>query len=581
MPRTLTPSVQEDSQSNTISDISTHEQDQHEHDDTAATSQPIVSQSTPTQTNHEVTFSMPTSVPISDDFFQDFTPPSPTTTTTLISIAPCPNVSMGVSQPQASIPPSTPLFTDSTTTTTTTTSTPPISVTVSDTGAGASGFTLGHESTPISPLRQGDPDTVFGYDVDDFEAFTYIPFTIQDDSNDDAPITKGQLKALNEKMDSLLESTKASSHSDYSQEAVKAFFETLTKEHFANLDKTNQAIENSASVCKETTEKVDKLLSDVKTFMVDYQTSLESNTTKANQVISNLRTTLHNEKAALEKVRTGLQTDNTKFQTSITSKIEKLHEDLALENKIMDDLVVKTKKVKVLSVKLANANHHIDELKFKKAVMKSCIADVNAFLSNLIEMHDSQLMIFVRIEGVSESGTLPKQGGDNEKQSAKEPQKAARTSSDNETKSKGSDPKDNVTSGSKGKENIIDDDNEEEEGENSKLKRKVRDAVLDENLRIAREAEAREKELCDAQITIEAKKVLIPACSVKRILTEAVDNPRIHWLEPVTSFDLENTLDSQLDFPITPKAFMFWFFERILNAPDSDENVNKGKGKYH
>ena len=62
---------------------------------------------------------------------------------------------------------------------------------------------------------------------------------------------------------------------------------------------------------------------------------------------------------------------------------------------------------------------------------------------------------------------------------------------------------------------------------------------------------------------------------MQRILTEAIDNLSIHWLEPVTSFELENTLDSQLDFPITLKAFLFPSFEVITNAPDSDENVNK------
>ena len=93
-PKTPTPSDEEDSISNTVSYIRSPERVEHKHDDTTTTSQPIVSQPTPTTKNPEVTFTMPTSVLISDDFFQDFTLPSPTATTTPITIAPCPPVSV-------------------------------------------------------------------------------------------------------------------------------------------------------------------------------------------------------------------------------------------------------------------------------------------------------------------------------------------------------------------------------------------------------------------------------------------------------------------------------------------------------
>lgn len=69
--------------------------------------------------------------------------------------------------------------------------------------------------------------------------------------------------------------------------------------------------------------------------------------------------------------------------------------------------------------------------------------------------------------------------------------------------------------------------------------------------------------------------MLFPPWSMEQILNEAMDNPSVHWLDPVTSFELENTLDSQLDFPITPKAFLFRCFDEIANAPDADANVDK------
>ncbi|CAI9263909.1 unnamed protein product [Lactuca saligna] len=161
------------------------------------------------------------------------------------------------------------------------------------------------------------------------------------------------------------------------------------------------------------------------------KTSFESNTTKANAVITSLGSTLRTEKDALEQVLTSIQSTNTEFQSSLSSKIEKLHEDFAMENKIMDDLAVKTEKVKVLYVKLNHANKRIEDLLSEKVVMKSCITGVNSLLLNIIETIDSLITITVRkhlaekhrsvfimlnrLEGVSKSVAPPKQGGEQSK----------------------------------------------------------------------------------------------------------------------------------------------------------------------
>lgn len=104
--------------------------------------------------------------------------------------------------------------------------------------------------------------------------------------------------------------------------------------------------------------------------MEDFRTSYEFNTTSVNSVVNSLVSTLQSEKTNLTKVRTELQTDHSEFQTSISSKIENLQEDLALENKIMDEHAVKIEKVKVLSVKLSYANKQIDKIKYEKAIIK-------------------------------------------------------------------------------------------------------------------------------------------------------------------------------------------------------------------
>lgn len=61
---------------------------------------------------------------------------------------------------------------------------------------------------------------------------------------------------------------------------------------------------------------------------------------------------------------------------------------------------------------------------------------------------------------------------------------------------------------------------------------------------------------------------------MKRILNEVVDMTSQYWLEPVMSFDLQNSQDLQLDLPITPKAFKFRSFVKVLNAPVTDSGVD-------
>ncbi|CAI9282553.1 unnamed protein product [Lactuca saligna] len=340
------------------------------HNEEDVTSQPKVLE--PATTNPEVTYEIPTSIPFTEELFQDFSVLSPTVTiSTPIIIAPCPPVLLSLSQAQ------TPLFTDSTATTTTSNVETLITVNTSDAGAGALVFSVGHSTPPISPFHQDDPDMIYGADDDEFIEFTYSPFNIRTESDDEAPVTRVQLKAINEKLDLLLQSSKASSSEDYLQPTIKYFFETLTKEHSAKLEKTNKVVDASASVCNDTTEKVDKLITNPRLFMEKFQSSFECNTIKANEVISSLGSTLKTEKAKLEQVRCGPQTDNVELNSFILSKITKLQDELAAENKIMDALVVNTKKLRLVFAMLH------------------------------------------RLEGVTELRLIPKQGGEGVKKSKK------------------------------------------------------------------------------------------------------------------------------------------------------------------
>ncbi|CAH1427681.1 unnamed protein product [Lactuca virosa] len=56
---------------------------------------------------------------------------------------------------------------------------------------------------------------------------------------------------------------------------------------------------------------------------------------------------------------------------------------------------------------------------------------------------------------------------------------------------------------------------------------------------------------------------------------QVVDMPSQYWLDPIASFDVQNTQDSQLDLPITPKAFRFRAFIKVANAPFSDSTADQ------
>ena len=69
-----------------------------------------------------------------------------------------------------------------------------------------------------------------------------------------------------------------------------------------------------------------------------------------------------------------------------------------------------------------------------------------------------------------------------------------------------------------------------------------------------------------AKVTLQMQESIFPPWTMERILNEGIDNPSLHWLEPLVSFDLVNSVESQFDFPVTPRAFLFKFFEAYLES---------------
>ena len=74
---------------------------------------------------------------------------------------------------------------------------------------------------------------------------------------------------------------------------------------------------------------------------------------------------------------------------------------------------------------------------------------------------------------------------------------------------------------------------------------------------------------------MKAHKTIFPLWTLERILKEAVDNLNVYWIEPVGSFDLENSSDLQLDMPITLKDFLFHSFDKIANVSTADKGVDQ------
>ena len=62
---------------------------------------------------------------------------------------------------------------------------------------------------------------------------------------------------------------------------------------------------------------------------------------------------------------------------------------------------------------------------------------------------------------------------------------------------------------------------------------------------------------------------------------KVIEAPNSHWLEPVLSFDVENSKDSQFDMPINRKAFIFHCFESTMAIPSPDPKVDQDLLEYY
>lgn len=89
-----------------------------------------------------------------------------------------------------------------------------------------------------------------------------------------------------------------------------------------------------------------------------------------------------------------------------------------------------------------------------------------------------------------------------------------------------------------------------------------------------KEEEERERKQKEANDTLESRKTLFPLWTLDTLIKEAIKSPSSFWMEPVISFDLENSKHSQFDMLITRRAFIFHCFEQIASVPSLEPKVD-------
>ncbi|XP_023748912.2 pollen-specific leucine-rich repeat extensin-like protein 2 [Lactuca sativa] len=261
-------------------------------------------------------------------------PPSPKQTISVsVPIDPPPTTS----QPTTSLPPPPPVTSTPISTThlpppiisqTTTTTIPELTVevNVSDTGATTVTKTpIIHK--PLSPTHSTDSGATLGGENDEYDSTYFSPYRLPTDDDADAPITTQHLQNINEKLDRLLEDSKA-----YSGEVLKAFLETALEQYTESIEKSTKAI-----------------------FLESLKGHADTNAAKVQAYVDSLSKSLQEESTRFEAVRSSIQKENTSLLSSVSSRLEYLHADLAKESALKEQLACQSTQCEVLKVQLAHA----------------------------------------------------------------------------------------------------------------------------------------------------------------------------------------------------------------------------------
>ncbi|KAL7604293.1 hypothetical protein Lser_V15G18964 [Lactuca serriola] len=309
-----------------------------------------------------------------------------------------------------------------------------------------------------------------------------VPYRIPIENDADAPVTSQHIQDIHDKLDRLLADRKA-----YGSVVLKAFLETAIKQYTDAIDRSTEAVVYTTQIF------LDSLKSHVDTNIAKYQSSVDS-----------FSKTLQDETSKFEALRNELKTESTSFLQSVDSRFV----TLAAESTLKEDLIKHQATIDIQKVQLAQAEKEISLLKTQRAVYQSCAGDVKAMLTTLLEAHDPFLTLTIQkhlqskllpaiailseMKGVSEKVVLPKQGGE----------ESAHLKSKTESKV-------NLATVS-GKQVQIESDSDTEGTIAEALQRKKRDRELDETMKVAREAEEKERKNKEEEDALQCKKTLFP-----------------------------------------------------------------------
>ncbi|KAI3515991.1 hypothetical protein L1887_14898 [Cichorium endivia] len=229
---------------------------------------------------------------------------------------------------------------------------------------------------------------------------------------------------------------------------------------------------------EDTATKIGRLETDVLKFMQDFRDSHQSNNAKMTMVIQGFADTLKSEKEALATLRADLRKENSELASSLEVKVEKLRDDLAMENEVMDLLASKTTKIQLLKADLKHTTTVMSSAVSQTQAIRSCVNNIDTYIRHTIEDDNPILTPYVRgyitnklhpvlillskIKGVSEDIAIPKQGGDentkdetnpnneNESDKLKEKKKEKEKESNQGTEIPVDDDNDNASDVSKG-----------------------------------------------------------------------------------------------------------------------------------
>ncbi|XP_023766459.1 uncharacterized protein LOC111914989 [Lactuca sativa] len=299
-------------------------------------------------------------------------PPSPSLVTIPVSIPPI--FPIPTTQPFTTIPIPTPIFTDTTTTTGAhfTAPNPPVTEPPVTTDPLAT-------SKPLSPTQSTETTPILG--GEDLE-FVSTYYRVQSDDDNDELVTKRHLKAVNEKLDQLLLS---SSSDAYSEVVLKALFSSIVTKHSATLSAAAKPIKASTSQCQQASLAVDASTKECKEATAKAAAAKSAQTVNAS--VENLQRSLQSERSNLAAARQAIEATNETLHANVNDRLTQLKAELAVENRIMDELHRCTSQLKLQTHKLRSANAELNDLNSKREFIRSSAADVHSILLPLIEAH--------------------------------------------------------------------------------------------------------------------------------------------------------------------------------------------------